>query len=257
MRRQVQDSVLPAPWSGFLLRHLRVLAFVVLGSAGMLAAYLFYSPTPDGRALAVAAGGPGGLSAPIVKQAPDRPVTQRFRQSRPPLFIALISGHLDSDSGAVCDDGLTEAEVNRNIAELTLGRLRQLGIPAAIFAEFDPRLNAFSGTALISIHADSCVYYNDLATGYKIAGSSLSDSVALEKCLERSYGAATRLSYHANTITVHMTDYHAFRLIAPGTPAVILETGFMNLDRQLLVDNPEVVAGGIVNGIMCFLEQAS
>jgi N-acetylmuramoyl-L-alanine amidase len=51
-----------------------------------------------------------------------------------------------------------------------------------------------------------------------------------------------------------MTDYHAFRLIAPGTPAIILETGFMNLDRELLTTRHEVAVGGIVNGIACFLE---
>ena len=52
-----------------------------------------------------------------------------------------------------------------------------------------------------------------------------------------------------------MTDYHAFRLLAPGTPAIILETGFMYQDRSLLTQQPELPAQGVVDGILCFLNQ--
>jgi N-acetylmuramoyl-L-alanine amidase len=54
-----------------------------------------------------------------------------------------------------------------------------------------------------------------------------------------------------------MTDYHAFRAIAPSTPAAIIETGFLNLDRSLLVDHPDVVAEGVVAGVLCFVRSES
>jgi N-acetylmuramoyl-L-alanine amidase len=52
-----------------------------------------------------------------------------------------------------------------------------------------------------------------------------------------------------------MTDYHAFREISPGTPAIIVETGFMNQDRNLLTTEVDRPATGITNGILCFLKQ--
>ena len=51
-----------------------------------------------------------------------------------------------------------------------------------------------------------------------------------------------------------MTDYHAFRTLPEGVPAIIIETGFMNLDRTLLTTNADVSAAGILNGIQCFLD---
>ena len=40
-------------------------------------------------------------------------------------------------------------------------------------------------------------------------------------------------------------------------PAAIIETGFMNLDRQFLTTQPEVAAQGIVAGIICYLDNES
>jgi N-acetylmuramoyl-L-alanine amidase len=51
-----------------------------------------------------------------------------------------------------------------------------------------------------------------------------------------------------------MTRYHAYNEIDPNTPAAIIETGFLLDDRDLLVNHPEIVAQGIVDGIVCFVE---
>lgn len=59
-----------------------------------------------------------------------------------------------------------------------------------------------------------------------------------------------------------MTAYYAFNwpryehAVHPYTPSVIVETGFMtnSEDRALLVNNPELPATGIANGILAFLE---
>ena len=52
-----------------------------------------------------------------------------------------------------------------------------------------------------------------------------------------------------------MTKYHAFYEIAPETPAAIIETGFMNLDRAVLTKRADSVAKGIVDGLVCFLNR--
>ena len=240
-------------WLHLLGRNLPIVLFLLLAIVGMGIVYWFFSP-PEATAELIASTSSSSLSAPIYKPIPAKPVLQRLAQSPGPIRIGLIAGHKGSDSGAVCNDGLTEAEVNLNITEKVAGALLAQGIHADILDEFDPRLGNYGGTAVISIHADSCVDYNDLATGYKVAPSSRTDSSLLQNCMETAYAQVTQLPYHANTITPHMTDYHAFRTLPEGVPAIIIETGFMNLDRTILTTNADVPASGILNGIQCFLD---
>jgi N-acetylmuramoyl-L-alanine amidase len=245
----------PIPLIEFARANLPLVLFLFLSIMGMFVIYLRFSPT-TGDATLVAEVIEGGveLNAPLIKLIGSRPVRQRMVQSPGPVRIALIAGHMDSDSGAVCADGLTEAQVNLNIAQRVQKLLLNAGIPVEIFAEFDPRLQGYAGTAVISIHADSCEYYTDTATGFKLAGSNVTDSATLSICMQLAYGEITGMSYHADTITPHMTNYHVFRLIAPGTEAIILETGFMNLDRELLTTGADIPAQAIVEGIQCFLK---
>ena len=42
------------------------------------------------------------------------------------------------------------------------------------------------------------------------------------------------------------------REIDPSTVAAIVETGFLNLDREILTKHTDNVAAGIVDGILCF-----
>lgn len=254
-RKQSWQAPEPFLWN-LIRNNVPVLLFLALAIAGMMVVYWFFSPAEDGAAQAFAsAGATDLLVAPIYKQVPAMPVAQRVRQSAGPVQIALIAGHRDHDSGAVCEDGLTEAEVNQLIAQKVAAHLEESGVRSEILAEFDPRLQNYSGSALVSIHADSCEYLNELATGFKLSGSSLTDSSKLSTCVESSYAAATGLPFHANTITDDMRDYHAFREIALGVPAIIIEVGFMNKDRELLTTNAAVPAEGISQGILCYLEK--
>lgn len=242
-------------WLRLLGRNLPIVIFLLLAFVGMGLTYWFFSP-PEATAEMIANSSSSSLSAPFYKPVPAKPVLQRLAQSPGPIRIGLIAGHKGSDSGSVCDDGLTEAEVNLNITEKVAGALLAQGIHADILDEFDPRLSNYGGTAVISIHADSCTYVNNLATGYKVAPSSRTESAQLQSCMESAYAQATQLPYHANTITPHMTDYHAFRTLPEGVPAIIIETGFMNLDRALLTTNADTPAAGILSGIQCFLDSA-
>jgi N-acetylmuramoyl-L-alanine amidase len=152
---------------------------------------------------------------------------------------------------------LTEAEVNQNIATLVQKQLIEKGFDVDLLKEFDPHLTNYQAAALVSIHADSCNYVNDQATGFKVAAALASPdpekATRLTACLRARYTQATGLPLHSTSVTADMTDYHAFGEINKTTTAAIIETGFLNLDRQFLTEKPNLAAQGIVNGILCFI----
>jgi N-acetylmuramoyl-L-alanine amidase len=172
--------------------------------------------------------------------------------------VGIVAGHLGNDSGAVCSDGLTEASVNLKIATLVRQDLIGRGYDVDLLEEFDPRLSQYQAAVLVSIHNDSCTYVNDEATGFKVAAAeSTTDpekASYLTTCLVDRYGKDTGLRFDYNSITSDMTQYHAFNEINSSTPAAIIETGFLNLDRQILTQHTDVVAKGVADGILCFLK---
>jgi N-acetylmuramoyl-L-alanine amidase len=169
--------------------------------------------------------------------------------------VGIVAGHSGFDSGAVCPDGLTEASINMVVSELVVARLAAEGIIADLLEEFDPRLDGYVASALVSVHADSCIFPE--ATGFKVAsleGSINPRSRLLVDCMAREYEARTGLRFHADSITYDMTQYHVFNTTAPQTPGAIIEVGFMLADRDLLTNHPDRVAQGIVDGVHCFLQ---
>ena len=179
----------------------------------------------------------------------------------PKQKIGLVAGHKGNDSGAICDDGLTEVDVNLKIATLARDNLIKEGYDVDILDEFDKRLSQYEATALVSIHNDSCKYVNDQATGYKVAAaiSTLHPerAIRLTDCLTYRYREMTGMSFHANSVTTDMTRYHAFDEVNSNTPAAIIETGFLNLDREILTQHTDKVAAGISSGIVCYLRNES
>jgi N-acetylmuramoyl-L-alanine amidase len=173
--------------------------------------------------------------------------------------IGIVAGHWESDSGAVCPDGLTEVEINVAVAQQVVSLLSRAGYNAEMLAEFSPKLNGYVASALVSIHTDSC--HVPEASGFKVARVSSSQVPELEDRLVASliekYQEATGLSFHKNSITFDMTEYHAFYEIAPETPAAIIEIGFMSADRRLLIRRQDLVVQGIVGGIKMFIEDGS
>lgn len=171
--------------------------------------------------------------------------------------IGIVSGHWGNDSGAVCSDGLTEEEVNLRIANMVRDLLKNDGFEVDLLKEFDPRLTQYQAKALVSIHNDSCDYINDEATGFKVAPSESSSypekATRLTACLTQRYERATGMKFHYNSVTRDMNQYHAFREINSNTTAAIIETGFLNLDRALLMDHTDRVAKGVADGIVCFM----
>lgn len=198
------------------------------------------------------------LALLLTPQAANNPVNP----VEPALRIGIVSGHRGNDSGAVCTDAngnvtLTEADVNFKIATLVVQKLTKLGYQVDLLNEFDTRLNGYRAVAIVSIHNDSCQYINDQATGFKVAAAlntrDTNRASRLLACLIDRYHTATGLPFHANSITPDMTSYHAFNEIDPNTVAAIIETGFLNLDQEILTQHTDQVADGVVNGILCFV----
>jgi len=241
-----------------ILRHLSV----TLITAGILAT-LFTAWTPASlnpgelaNQFAAALEGDSGSNAPSIF-APSAPEEEELR-------IGLVIGHSGinpstgaDDPGSVCEDGLQELDVNTKVGNLTAQALEAAGLQVDVLEEFDSRLFEYRAVAVMSIHVDSCVPINEYASGFKVV--SAQDTVVPDKsqrlvdCIIDRYHRATELNFHAGSITRDMTEYHTFREIHSQTPAAIIETGFLYLDREFLTSQPEKVARGIADGILCYV----
>ena len=215
-------------------------------------------PAPDATPalVAVPTAAPAGPAAPASTSTPHPTVTAQLALTGGPPRIGIVAGHWPDDVGAVCADGLTEVEITYQVADRIVRALQAAGYDAELLAEFSPKLDGYRAAALVSIHADACNVPE--ASGFKVARVSSSLVPVLEDrlvaCLSERYAQRTGLSFHRNSITFDMTEYHAFYEIEAQTPAAIIETGFMAADRWLLTQRPDLVAQGIVDGLQCFLE---
>ena len=229
----------------------------VLGSTlglAILLATLFNLWTPSKGIFA------GNFSDKLNLMLTVQPEKNYVATQQPQLRIGIVAGHAGNDSGATCLDEngnitLTEADLNAKIAGLVQKTLIEEGYQVDLLNEFDTRLNGYRALALVSIHNDSCADIED-ATGFKIAAAvnthDMNRATRLTECLRDRYGNATGLRFHEGSITTDMREYHAFSEIDPYTIAAIIETGFLKLDQQLLVEETDRVADGIARGILCF-----
>lgn len=247
----------PGPTAPLVMRNLAVALTVAAALATVFTAW-----TPAGLSPGELAG---QLAAALERGEATEPAAGAVGVNQEDgLKIGVVAGHSGEDPatgivdpGAVCDDGLTELEVNRTIAEMVVRGLSAAGFEPDLLEEFDERLVGYRAVALVSIHADSCLPINESATGFKVS-AALDTAVPdraqrLVACMADRYGAATELRYHPDSITRDMTEYHTFYEVHSQTPAVIIETGFLYLDRQFLTSEPERAARGIVEGILCYV----
>jgi N-acetylmuramoyl-L-alanine amidase len=222
---------------------------------------------------------PDFLSAKLAKGlAPIRATAERIIASATPLptpiwfnRIGVLAGHSgiatygktkgNVDPGTVCPDGFTEAAVTMNVAKQVVATLRGKGFTVDMLEEYDVKLDGYQAAAFISLHADSCENFNDGFdhSGFKVTFptdryTARDRDEQLNECVRQNYGGVTGLPFTPGSITIDMTDYHAFHKVAPTTPAVILELGFLSYDRNLLENHTDKMALGVVNGILCFLQ---
>jgi N-acetylmuramoyl-L-alanine amidase len=234
---------------------------LLLGAGVMMGFNLFNSQTRSTETLATPTLPEIEINPPVVQARPTTVSVSIANISAKKkydfeLLVGIVSGHKGYDPGAVCSDGLTEAEVNYKVALEVASLLERQGIRADVLDEFDERLTEYKADALVSIHADSCSVPG--ATGFKVA--RVTDSAIPEAedqlvaCMNHNYAAYTGLPQHPASITDNMTNYHAFREIDRQTAGAIIEIGFLLEDRYLLEYKPKIIARGVAAGILCFLE---
>jgi len=238
--------------SGGMFRQLQIVIVVAI-----VIATLFTAWTEPGLL-------PGSLSERLSNALTSQRSTPQTGSptttARPNLRIGIVAGHSGNDSGAVCPDalgGFREVDLNLSIASLAREALVAQGYDVDLLAEYDPRLSGYRAIALVSIHADSCDYINDEASGFKVSAAISTkypeQAARLTTCLRTRYADATGLQFHSGSVTGDMTNYHTFSEINNDTPAAIIETGFMNLDHEILTQHPDLIANGIASGILCFV----
>ncbi len=264
--------------AGFIAPRLVVVAALVTAAASAVSG-LWQGDHPAGAALASAPTGipSTGIAPPAAGAPPSSvppPPTETptptavptplptFTPATPLPHVLIVAGHWGSDSGAICPDGLQEVDINLDVARRVCRLLEDRGYHAELMQEFDPRMEGYYALALVSIHADSCEPFPGAvppASGFKVAsvvrGESLvpAEEERLVNCLSEAYQARTGLPLHSTSITEDMLRYHAFYSVDARTPAAIIETGFMYNDRRILTERPDLLAQGIVDGIVCFL----
>ncbi len=193
---------------------------------------------------------------PIPSPTPDPQDNPPPGATPHPPKVGVVAGHWQSDSGAICPDGLQEVTINLDVASRVVAILQHEGYDAELLAEFSDELTGYKADAFVSIHADSCGVPE--ASGFKVArvaASAIPDEEdRFVACMIQEYAAATGLRFHKDSITFDMTSYHAFNEIDPETPGIIVELGFMETDREILTDHAYEVAQGVGRGISCFLE---
>ncbi len=250
-----------APTGGILnafgeaLRHIGIVIAVGVALATVFTAWTPTTLLPSGVAEQIAA-----VIATNQFNATPTALPVLAPTDVPPLpQIGIVAGHSgpQNDPGAVCPNGVTEAMVNLDLATRVKLGLEANGFAVDLLDEFDDRLEGYQALAVVSIHNDSCEFFGEGATGYKVAGAldtgAPEAATRLVTCLTERYAAATGLSFHANTVTPDMTRYHTFYEVNATTPIAIIETGFLNLDYKILTEEPQRVAQGIIDGILCYV----
>ena len=225
---------------------------------GFVSATLFTMWTPTNILIA--------QDEPVIQEvATANPIQETVAyQIEPEKKIGIIVGHRGyapeglPDPGAVCEsDGLREVDLNLQIATLLRQELLEENFMVELLNEDDPKLVDYQAMAVISIHNDTCEYLGDEFSGFQIKPAykqtnqpELSERLAA--CIINRYENITGLRYLA-TVSQDMSEYHAFEKFADDTPSAIMEAGYMLLDKEILTQNPALIAHGIAEGIRCYV----
>lgn len=175
-------------------------------------------------------------------------------QEVPPELSAL------HDSTGARGGGKMEWQVNYAIATRVATELRKFGFLVDILPTTIPE--GYRADVFVAIHADNDPKRSG-KSGFKISGSwrdMSGKAEMLTKIMQQEYKKATGMHIDPY-ITNNMRGYYAFswwnfkHAIHPMTPAVIVETGFLDNpeDRKIILSHPDISSIGITNGIIRFL----
>lgn len=172
-----------------------------------------------------------------------------------PDQLASLRGQTGGSGGGVREVDFT-LDMARRVTKLLQDKGYEVNLlPATVPADY-------TADAFVAIHADANT--SGSPSGYKVARSRFSPIPATDeaflKAVAATYGAATGLRWDDN-ITRNMSGYYAFNsrrrinAVSKGTPAIIVEVGYLTNagDRNYLMSHQDVVANGITQGVINFL----
>jgi hypothetical protein len=209
------------------------------------------SPPPAPR------NAPIRIAKPAIPEGPRRVGLQvgHWKTNEVPDELRRLEAQTGTSGG-----GVNEWQLNLDIANRVAAILRGRGIAVDIIPTLVP--SNYLADVFVSLHADGDPA--GAARGYKAAHGSRRGPYEgqLVRALVEEYGKATGLPEDFR-ISRNMLGYYAFSWsrfewsAAPHTPAAILEMGFMTsaADRAVLLQRPAVVAEGVANGILRFLDE--
>jgi N-acetylmuramoyl-L-alanine amidase len=166
----------------------------------------------------------------------------------------------DLDPGGQLN-GVWEWEVGLDLAQRAKARLEAAGVMVDLLDMTVPQ--SYRANAFLAIHADTATALG--RRGFKLARPGLSSVPAADDrfvtALGDAYAGATGMPRDDRNVDDGMRYYYAFNSrrychsVAPGVPQAILETGYLSSaeDRAVLLDDPDVAARGIADGLLSFL----
>ena len=174
------------------------------------------------------------------------------------VHVGIQIGHYKHDEGNTCPDGIKEVDVDYVIASKVQALLATTGVNVDMLDEYDLKLLNYKSDVLVSIHTGSCTDASAAVSGFKIANQlrneSLDNTNNLAACLGDAYHQNTGLAFGYEIITDDNPLSHTFIDINPQTPAVLIETGSLAVDREIIINNSDRAANGITAGILCYLK---
>lgn len=212
-----------------------------------------FSPPQQGVAWIAASPVPSAAPAPIHARVGLQ--VGHWKSEELPGELAVLR-----PEGGASAEGQNEVDINLAVAQRVATLLAARGITVDILPATIPI--GYNADAFVAIHCD--INADPAMGGFKLArfrDSAVPDRAdTLLGAITAAYGAATGQRQDSH-ITRAMTGYYAFNAedfqhaIAPQTPGVIIELGFLTngFDRALLVGQQEVVAQGLAAGIVRYL----
>jgi N-acetylmuramoyl-L-alanine amidase len=174
------------------------------------------------------------------------------------IHVGIQAGHYKHNEGYTCPDGIKEVDIDYVVANKVSLLLGASQILVDVLNEYDLNLINYKGDALVSVHTRSCTDAQAAVSGFTL-GTSISaketdKTNGLATCLAEQYNQNTGLTFNYQVIPDNQVNSHTFLDINQQTPAVLIETGSLAVDRAILIEGSDRAANGITAGILCYLK---
>ena len=175
-------------------------------------------------------------------------------------IIGILPGHWGFDSGFQCGsnyNGINEADVNLRIAIMVRDYLTNLGYTVNLLHEFDSELSNYTALALVTIHNGSCAEEKQ-DSGFKVSGTLNptypAETKRLVQCLVDRYAQNTGLPYKGDSIDFGNDSAYSFDPVNDYTTIAMIETTSLSEGYRILSERMNLIAKGIGDGIICYVE---